>query len=390
MLRIVLISLCVLVTAIGIGTARAEDTRIEATIGERLGYDDNIGWNRSGEVSDLSSQTALGLNFSNRDEVLEFDLDTRFLFTQFLEEDNLNSNDQFVTGEVAYRTPRSRTGVSAEYRRDTSRTGQEDDTGAFLLDNIRQQESNVRPYWSFQATRLDRFTAEAEYRNIDYDRTLTDNDRFGGALGWAHALSEADEISLTVDAGQIDFDTNDDRQVRIIGIEAGWTTELTPQMQANLGVGPYWADLSSGTSGPGSTPDDDTVGVLANAGLSYQPDSETTLEASYRRFVAPSGGGNAVIRDRVDASFDQDWSARVFWGLALRLQHQEAAFDDGSPGRDFVRVSPSIGWRLTEDWVLRGSYRFRWQSVDGADGDAISNAAFVTLTFRPEGWSLSQ
>lgn len=379
---------CALLAAAGTGTVQAEDTMVEATLGERIGFDDNIGWNRNDAVSDLSSQTALGLNFSGRDEVLEFDLGSRFLFTQFLDESDLDSNDQFVTADVSYRTALSRTALAAEFRRETTRTGQEDDTGAFLLDNIRQEEFNLRPSWSFQATRLDRFTAAAEFRQITYDRRLIDNDRLGGSLGWARAIGRANEVALTVEADQIDFDTADDRQVRLFGSQLNWTYEPMADLQVTLGGGPYWADLSTDNSG--ATADDDTVGALANAGLRYQFDSETTLEAGYRRFVAPSGSGNAVVRDRIDAAFDQDWSARVGWVVALRFQHQEAVFDGGPADRDFFRVTPSILWRLTEDWALRGAYRFRWQSVDGQDGDAVSNAAIVTLTFRPESWSLSQ
>lgn len=377
---------CALAVAAGIGTVRAEGTQIEATLGERIGYDDNIGWNRSGAVSDMSSQTALGLSFSNRDEMLEFDLGSRFLFTQFFDEDDLSSNDQFVTGDVAYRTALSRTALAAEYRRDTSRTGQEDDTGEFLLDNIRQQEVKLRPSWSLQATRLDRFTAAMEYRNIDYERQLVDNDRLGASLGWTRGMTGVSEIALAVEGDQIDFDTSDDRRVRILGVKANWTAELSPQLTLTLGGGPYWADRSAD---PGGAPDDDAVGALADAGLSFRLDSESVLDAAYRRYVAPSGGGDAVIRDRFDASFEQDWNATVGWGLALRFQHQEAAFEGGPAGRDFVRVTPSINWRLTRDWALRGSYRFRWQSVDGQDGDAVSNAAFVTLNYRPESWSLS-
>lgn len=379
---------CAVLAAAGIGTVRAAETELDATLGERMGYDDNIGWNRDNEVSDLSSQTALGLDFSTRDEVLDFDLGSRFVFTRFLDESNLDSDDQFVTGEAAYRTALSRTALAAEYRRETTRTGQEDDTGALLLDNIRQEEFNLRPSWSFQATRLDRFTAAAEFRQIAYDRQLIDSDRLGASLGWARAISRASEIALTVEADQIDFDTADDRQVRLFGSQLNWTYEPMPDLQVTLGGGPYWADRSTNSSG--ATADDDTVGALASAGLRYQFDTETTLDAGYRRFVAPSGSGNAVIRDRIDASFDQDWSARVGLGVALRFQHQEAAFDSGPPDRDFFRVTPSIVWRLTEDWALRGAYRFRWQSVDGRDGDAVSNAAFVTLTYRPESWSLSQ
>ncbi len=381
---------CALLAKTGIGTVRAEDTRVEATLAERVGFDDNIGWTRDNSVSDLSSQTALGLNFSGSDEVIELDLKSRFLFTQFLDESGLDSNDQFIIGDAAYRTARSRTALTAEYIRDTSRTGQEDDTGQFLLDNIRQQEINIRPSWSFQATRLDRFTVAARYRQFDYERQLTDNERLAGSLSWARGLSEVSEITFAIEADQIDFDTVDDRRVRVLGAEVNWTAELSPRLRLTLGGGPYWADLSADPSGMEPAADDDSIGALANAGLSFKLDSETMLEASYRRFVASSGSGNAVIRDRVDASLEQNWSARVGWGVALRFQHQEAALGSGPADRDFFRVSPSVVWRLTEDWALRGAYRFRWQSVDGRDGDSVSNAAFVTLTYRPESWSLFQ
>lgn len=379
---------CAVFTTSGNSAAQAAETVVEGTASERIGFDDNVGWTRNNAISDVSSVTALGLSFGNRTEAHELDLRSRFLFTNFLDESDLDSNDQYVVAEGAIRTPRSRTGLAAEYARDTTRTSQEDDTGAFLLDNIRQQEVTLRPNWSFQATRLDRFSLEAEYRNVDYDRQLVDNDGISGELSWNHGLTSTSEFTLSGSAEQIDFDRSDNRQVRLFGLDANFTTELSPQLRLSIGAGPYWAELSADPTGSAVDADDDTLGVLANADLTFDFDDDIVLEASYRRFVAPSGSGNVVIRDRFDASFEQDWNATVSWGMALRFQAQDDLLGSSTTGRDFFRVAPSIDWRITEDWIARASYRFRWQSVEGQDDDSVSNAAFVTLTYRPESWTL--
>lgn len=382
---------CAALAPAGFGLARAEETYVEGSASQRIKFDDNIGWTRDDAVSDMSSETALGLNFGSRSEVLEMELRSRFEFIKFFDESDLDSNDQFVTADGVYRTARSRSALTAAYIRDTSRRNQEDDTGRLLLDNIRRQEFTLRPSWSFQATRLDRLSAEAEFRRIDYERRLVDNDRLTGELGWNRSLTETSEVALSAVAQSIDFDTTDDREARVFGLEATWVAEVSPRLRLTIGGRPYWATLSADATGPGTADvDEDKSGFLPIAGLTFEIDRRSVLDASYRRLVVPSGSGNVLLRDRVDASFEQRWSERGSWAVALRYQAQEGLLGNTVADRDFVRVSPSVDWRLTEDWSLGASYRFRWQKFDNQDDDAVSNAVFVTLTFRPESWSLSR
>ena len=381
---------CALLLPPGLGLTQAQEAYVELSVGERLGFDDNVGLTRGDPVSDFSSQTALGLSFGRTGDTLDLGLRSRFVFTKFFDDGELDSNDQFVVADAGFRSERSRSRLAAEYRRDTTRTSQEDDTGEFLLDNIRQEELSLGPSWSFQATRLDRFAVEAEYRAIDYERRLVDNDRWTAEASWRRDLTGSSAITLSSGFREIDFDTADNRQVRIVELEGDWTSDVTPRLRLSLGGGSYWADLSADPIGAGAVDDDSDSGFVAHAGLRFDLAPDAALTAEYGRMLVPSGSGNVRLRDRLDATFEQDWNQRVSWAVAARYQAQEGLLGSQVADRDFVRVSPSIDWRLARDWTLRAAYRFRWQAFDDQDEDAVSNAVFVTLTFRPERWSLSR
>ncbi|NNG03142.1 MAG: outer membrane beta-barrel protein [Inquilinus sp.] len=368
----------------GRSPAEAADWTLEAFASERVAYDDNVGFTRTGEISDESSRTTLGFDIDGGTEVLDLSLVSRFDFTYYSDESGLDSNDQRLVGNFGYRPGElSRLGLDVEYDRDTTRTSEEDDTGRFIFDNIRREAFEVRPSWSYQATRVDRFSLAGEYRTVDYESDLVDYDRYGGALDWTHDLTRSSALGVSAFGARVESDTVDNRESDIYGLEFGLTSEATPQLRLQFGVGVFRAetatDLVAGQS---------TTGFLPSAGLEFRVAPEAVLELAYARTVAPSGGGNIVERDTVDLTYRQDWSETVSLGLDARYRAQDRVFDDGTAGRDFVRAEPSVEWRMTETWSLRAAYRYRWQSFDDEDGDSVSNAGLVTLTYRPMGWSL--
>jgi hypothetical protein len=52
-------------------------------------------------------------------------------------------------------------------------------------------------------------------------------------------------------------------------------------------------------------------------------------------------------------------------------------------------VRPSISYQLTEDWSIKGEYRFRYRLFEDEGGDAVSNSVYVTLqyNFPTLGWT---
>ena len=67
--------------------------------------------------------------------------------------------------------------------------------------------------------------------------------------------------------------------------------------------------------------------------------------------------------------------------LRLSYYQSEAANGVGSRDRNYYQIEPRFNWRLREFWTLSGSYRYRKQTSDATNDDAIQNAAYLTLRY---------
>ena len=384
--RACLAAACCSALLAGPGGARAADWTFESSASQRLGYDDNVGLNRQNKVSDLSSLSTVRLDLlgSEQSQSLDFGISSRFDYTAFLEERDLNSDDQRVALFGDYQTALSRWGLTAAYSRDTTRTRDEDDTGEFILENVRRHEVEVRPSWTYLLSELDSITLRGGYDNVQFEEQLVDFWRLSGEVGWIRKLSQTAEVDLSAFASLTKPDELE-RQTQVYGLKAGWSSTPIRDLEIRFGIGGYWARTDFGaSSGRGDSLDDQaSIGLLPSAGLSYQLGQDATIAAAYSRDIRPSGGGGVLERDRLEASFEQVWSPRGSWRVDFLYQFQNALDDLGGGGRDLIRVSPSIAWRFTENWSVRGAYRLRWQSLEGEGEDALSNAVFVTMTYEP-------
>lgn len=368
----------------GVEGARSADWSFETFTRQRVTYDDNIGLNRQDVVSDLSSQSTLEVDLGRKSQSHRFGLSSRFDYTTFLEERDLDSDDQRVAVYGDYQGALMSWGLTAAYSRDTTRTRDEDDTGQFILENLRRHEVEVKPSWSLLVSQVDRIALRAEFDSVQFEEQLIDFWRLSGELAWTRKLSQSDEVEVSAFASLIEPDDDLDRQTQAYGLKAGWSTMPLRGLEVRLGAGVYWARTAFDPSSDqaGSFGDQTSLGALPSLGISYQIDPESRFSAAYARSIRPSGGGAVLERDRLEASFERAWSPRGSWRIDFRYQSQ-SDLEDGGNDRDLITIAPSVAWQLTESWALRGAYRFRWQSLDGNGEDALSNAVFMTMTYEP-------
>jgi hypothetical protein len=105
--------------------------------------------------------------------------------------------------------------------------------------------------------------------------------------------------------------------------------------------------------------------------------------ASLRRALVPSGSGELLDTTRASLSLQQDLSPR--WSVLASLGAYRNRDELGAPGtrenRDYLAFEPSVRYRLTEWWEVRGSYRYRWQAYDTPDRSADSHAVFLSVAY---------
>jgi hypothetical protein len=98
--------------------------------------------------------------------------------------------------------------------------------------------------------------------------------------------------------------------------------------------------------------------------------------------LLPSGEGLLLDSKQVTANFDSRLAPR--WDLrfaALALHNSAPSAFTGRQDRKFVSIEPALEYELTRWWGLSVSYRYRWQSYEDEQNDAVSNAVFLNLTY---------
>lgn len=361
----------------GCTSTQAAEWYTQGSLSQRLKYDDNIGLKSRNEISDLSWQSILKIDLGIQTESLKFGLKPGFKLTKFMDENDLDSNDQRVTAYANYHTTLSNLDVTTTYDRDTTRSRDEDDTGEFILDNVRRKELEVKPSWSYRLTPVDTITIHGEYNKVSFDERLINYTRASGVVGWSHQLSKVEGVSFQTFVSSIKPETSLDRDALTYGIRVGWNIKPVRSLDLKFSAGVYRTEFI----------DQSFNRVLPTASLLYKINSHSSIHATFARSITPSGNGEVLERDRADLAFKEEWNSRVSWGLNLRYQTQQSLDDNGRADRDFLRIEPTVDWRYTKTWSLLSTYRFRWQKLDNEnDRSATSSAVMLTLSYRPMKW----
>ncbi|GJL66179.1 MAG: hypothetical protein NPIRA05_11500 [Nitrospirales bacterium] len=364
---------------------------VEGAASQRIQYDDNIGLRANTSLSDFSSQSRLRLNFSDRTEVMSLALKSQLDFNYFLNESNLDSNNQHLSFTGQYRTLLTQWNLLLSYDRDTTLTSDVDDTGLFLLDNLRREALEVLPSWSYKISQEDRLVLRGDFKSVQFERRLVDYIRYGGEAEWGHRMDTLSEYTISGFAQNIESDNQNNQETLVSGLKTGYEIELLPHVHVRFGGAVFWASTRSDSSDGNSQPVDkeDSFGFLPSANVAYEVDARTTLHLSYARTVSPSGSGNVVKRDIVGTTIVQKWNPSITWRGDFHVLTQEGLAGSRSQiERDFIRIMPSVEWTVTDSWNVKTGYRFRWQSLKRQEKDAFSNAVQLTITYHPMKWEL--
>lgn len=142
-----------------------------------------------------------------------------------------------------------------------------------------------------------------------------------------------------------------------------------------------------------------TGSLVLSFGASRGEGSETTLigslnythdlargriSATLDRRVGVNDVDDAITTTQARLGWSQDLTVRS--GLDLSVDYLEVNSDTVGDDRSRTRLRIAYTWDLTEDWQMAGGYA-RTQSTDETEGDAESNAVFLSLqrsfTFAP-------
>jgi len=370
--------------------ARAAEWYISTGITQDVEYDDNIGLSLTEDqvVSDTSFESAIRADAGVRTPNLRLYLDSLFNFTVFANEDQLNSNDQYITLGSEYQYGRSLWGVQGDFVNDTSRTSDIDNTGLFILDNLRRQIFRAGPSWSYELGPRDTIDTSATYTTVNYPSgRLRDYDQVSGSLSYSHVLTPRTQLLGAVDAYYYDSNKFGSLDSQFVGVLLGGSHLLTETVSLSALVGPRV--IGQQIRGPGATSSDSStdVGYIADARITYQPSDRTFLEGQYTRTTEPNSSTGALLnKDEFRLYGRYNLLEKVAIDLTARYFMQDSPTNVSEDrSRQYVSLRPGVRWRLLEDLSLNCFYQFRWQkydqlqSEDGTQGD--SNAVYAKLSY---------
>lgn len=383
------------------GSAMAAEWLVEPLLDLGLRYDDNIGLDPDNAEEVRAITVGAGAQFSRNTEVSR--TRARALFS-YVDYDELRDRDQQLL-ELAsrYRAQRHVLGLTASLRRDTTFTVRGDevieDGDVIIIDpdvtdgiegpdlpdvgvaavQIRRDRIILRPTWEYDLTRRTAIGLGYRLYDVSYDdepgADLVDHTTHAVEGRFIYRLAPNRTISAVVEAARFEADERDARTDNI-SLLAVYDHAFSPVLRTSFSLGARDSSIEE----PGV--DESSSGVILRASLTRDLEAgRISLRAG--RDVRPSGVGEVVETDRVEANFARDLTPRltfVMSGTAFKLR---SVRDDGggSADRDYFRIQPGLRYALTRNMEVEASYRYRWQDRETDPGSAESNSVMLRLRY---------
>jgi hypothetical protein len=103
---------------------------------------------------------------------------------------------------------------------------------------------------------------------------------------------------------------------------------------------------------------------------------------SIGRFFNPSSVGSRTIKDQIRVQYARPLSPVMTFEGAVRLSREERVGETQQRDRDRAIAELILTRQFTPTWYVSGGYRYVWQDLSGAGGEADNNGVYVTVGYR--------
>lgn len=367
--------------------ASAAEWVFNAQADPKFKYDDNE-LLREDELDDfsLNIDPTLSLTRSLENSTSEIRLGYRISRYQDLKE--LDKENPFASFNTTYATERSTYGLKLDYAERESRDIAEEDTADFSNISTTITKS-ISPSFSYRLTELDTISTSLSYQTrkqsddssnsnsiLGSSSNLTDNETASLNLAWQHQYTERlnGGLSFTYVNYQAESDRLDNQYD---SYSLGLTSEyqLSELWSVNGLLGARYLDSeNSPVIGPETS--DQSTGLDYSISTTREDELNSyTLSAS--RSLTPSSEGDVNEQDAYTITYRRNFTEKLTGNLSASYRKYSSADDLDSTETKYFDFSPSLSWKLDEDWSLVFGYRYR--SVDESDGKNVDGNA---LTFN--------
>ncbi|SFK20593.1 hypothetical protein [Methylophaga sulfidovorans] len=376
-----------LVPIVLINTASAAEWVFNAQADPKFKYDDNE-LLREDKLDDFSLNIDPTLSLSRSLENSSSEIRLGYRISRYKDLKELDKENPFASFSTSYATERSTYGLKLDYAERESRSIAEEDTADFSNISTTITKS-ISPSYSYRLTELDTISTSLSYqtrKQSDDSRNnnsvfgsssnLTDNETASLNLAWQHQYTERlnGGLSFTYVNYQAESDSLDNEYD---SYSLGLTSEyqLSELWSVNGLLGARYLD-SENNPVVGSQTSDQSTGLDYSISTTREDELNSyTLSAS--RSLLPSSEGDVNEQDAYTITYRRNLTEKLTGNLSASYRKYRSADDLDSTETKYIDFSPSLSWKLAEDWSLVFAYRYR--SVDESDGKNVDGNA---LTFN--------
>lgn len=378
----------------------------------RQEYSDNILFSESGEQDDFITTGTAGMVLSHKDERLNSKLDGRVLRHFYWENNQLDSTDGGITGDLNYRvTERLGIGAKAEYARDSRRDADLISTGLILSGN--RDRTDVSTSANYLFSELSRGEITAGYSTSEIDEINDDEktDTFSLNLAFSRNLSKTfanttgllnfSYLHYTADVENIQatipglLTTTSYREFTsdVFQLTAGFSKDITELYNIYFQAGASYTDTTEGLRRvlSGLASDDirsadqtsDTLGGVLATGLKYDGlyyDVNLSLSHDIRGGVGTNGTAErSAVSFNIDGKITDEFFITFDTSVYLNRNERKTLSDLDELT---VNLQPGFRYKLTDTFTLSGAYRYT--TVENRQTDRITERNLVYILIRKD------
>jgi len=339
-----------------------------------------------------TGRVAGALKFSRLTESYEISGLARLNFVGYVgDTSNLsNQGDQLFGFESKKKFERSNIGLDVLWKRDTvlrsinvvadpDNPAIEPDQSVdddIVTENIRRNLITARLPINFDLTERDQVGARLLFNAALYaENPFLDDYRQGAVrLDYSRKLTEKDNLIALAQASR--FDSDSGQTTDNYEIQAGYRYAFSETTTAGFTAGGRYTVFDN----PGPGEDETNTGWVARL-QATKITGKARYDVRFERTLSPSGVGNLVETDQVNANMSYQLAER--WSFALRtrlFQNENIENPQSGSNRRFFQILPALTYRITPDWRVEAAYRYARQKRFNEPDSADSNTVF--LNFR--------
>jgi len=305
--------------------------------------------------------------------------DVRFEPVRYINNDELDSNNVFITLDSFLLSEFSQGKLGVAYTRDSTLQSELLDTGVTDVSKKRTQKS-IAPSWQRTLSEYTTLELGYDYSDVSYEDAETiglfdyDIGTISGTV--SRLLTEFDYLNATLyytaydspDA-QSEFDDK--------GIQLGFSHVYSEYYQFDVSVGGRRTKYDNLIR-----ENESSSGFIGDASLT-RTYALGSVRGSVARRINPSGSGFLQQRDSLILNVTRKFTPLLNGSVSASVyRNKSLQKDDTRLDRIYYVIEPRLTWRLTRAWSSRLFYRYQYSQYDDASEEAQAHVVGVAALYR--------